>query len=197
ETERDELSDEEEELEEKENAETILLGFLSLCEQCYLAPRIYDVAKSYEWREKILPAYDEERFKKLFRLSRHSFTLVVAHIKNNNVFISEGNKQQAPVELQLAVFLRRLGTMEDIFSIGSQFGIAEGTVILYSKQVMKALCHLQAKFVKWPSNAPKKDPETFFNHKKQYSIQYQAIVDANGIFTDFYIGWPGSVHDAK
>jgi hypothetical protein len=53
ETERDEFSDEEEELEEEENVETILLGFLSLCEQRYLAPRVYDVAKSLEWREKI------------------------------------------------------------------------------------------------------------------------------------------------
>ena len=46
------------------------------------------------------------------------------------------------------------------------------------------------------ANAPGKDPEAFFNHKKQYSIQCQAIVDADGIFTDFLVGWPGSVHDA-
>jgi len=178
-----------------------------------------------EWREKILPAYDEERFKKLFRLSRRSFASVVDHIKNDNVFISKGNKQQAPVELQLAVFLRRLGTMEDIFSLCSQFGIAEETVILYSKRVIKALRHLQSKFVKWPcgerriaiheefksffgipniigaidgthvilANAPKKDPETFFNRKKQYSIQCQAIVDTNGIFTDF-LYWLARLH---
>jgi hypothetical protein len=229
ETERDEFSDEEEELEEQENVEATLLGFLALSEQRYLVPRVYNVAKSFEWREKILPAYDEERFKKLFRMSRHSFSLLADRIRNDGAFISRGNKEQAPVELQLAVFLRRLGTMEDIFSICSHFGIAEGTVILYSKRVMKALRHLQSELVKWPrgerrkevhegfqkllgipniigaidgthiilANAPKNDPETFFNRKKQYSVQCQAIVDADGIFTDFLVGWPGSVHDAR
>ena len=38
ETERNEFSDEEEELEEEENAEIILLGLLSFCEERYLAP---------------------------------------------------------------------------------------------------------------------------------------------------------------
>jgi hypothetical protein len=47
------------------------------------------------------------------------------------------------------------------------------------------------------ANAPGKDPEAFFNRKKQYSIQCQAFVDAEGVFTDFLVGWPGSVHDAR
>nr|CAG8635682.1 14393_t:CDS:2 [Entrophospora candida] len=47
------------------------------------------------------------------------------------------------------------------------------------------------------TNAPSKDPEVFFNRKKRYSIQCQAIVDHRGIFTNYLIGWPGSVHDAR
>ncbi|CAI2201791.1 20201_t:CDS:1, partial [Funneliformis geosporum] len=43
------------------------------------------------------------------------------------------NKQQADVSLQLAVFLRRLASKGDIFTICVLFGIAEGTVILYTK----------------------------------------------------------------
>ena len=74
ETERDEFSDEDEEIEiEEEDFESILLSFLSLHEQRYLACRTYNIAKSMEWREKILPTYDEERFKKLFHMSRDSF----------------------------------------------------------------------------------------------------------------------------
>ncbi|CAH1770693.1 853_t:CDS:2, partial [Entrophospora sp. SA101] len=41
------------------------------------------------------------------------------------------------------------------------------------------------------TNAPSKDPEVFFNRKKRYSIQCQAIVDYRGIFTNYLIGWPG------
>jgi len=47
------------------------------------------------------------------------------------------------------------------------------------------------------TNAPFKDPEVFFDRRKRYSIQCQAIVDYRGIFTNFLIGWPGSVHDAR
>ena len=43
------------------------------------------------------------------------------------------------------------------------------------------------------ANAPKKNSETFFNRKKQYSIQCQAIVDTNGIFTDF-LYWLARLH---
>ncbi|CAB5201949.1 unnamed protein product [Rhizophagus irregularis] len=46
-------------------------------------------------------------------------------------------------------------------------------------------------------NAPLKQPEIYWNYKKKYSIQCQAIVNHCGIFTDYEIGWPGSVHDAK
>ncbi|CAB4438252.1 unnamed protein product [Rhizophagus irregularis] len=58
----------------------------------------------------------------------------------------------APVEFQLAVFLRRLGSKEDIFSIYSRYGIAEGTVILYCKRVMKAIISNKEKYVKWPTD---------------------------------------------
>ena len=46
-------------------------------------------------------------------------------------------------------------------------------------------------------NAPLKQSEIYWNRKKKYSIQCQAIVDYCGIFIDYEIGWPGSVHDAK
>ena len=47
------------------------------------------------------------------------------------------------------------------------------------------------------ANAPLKQSETYWNRKKRYSIQLQGIVDYRGIFIDYEIGWPGSVHDAK
>jgi hypothetical protein len=45
--------------------------------------------------------------------------------------------------------------------------------------------------------APLKQPEIYWNRKKRYSIQCQGIVNHNGIFIDYKIGWPGSDHDAK
>ena len=37
----------------------------------------------------------------------------------------------------------------------------------------------------------------YYNRKGFYSVNVQAVVDHNLLFTDLYIGWPGSVHDAR
>jgi hypothetical protein len=46
-------------------------------------------------------------------------------------------------------------------------------------------------------NAPTKDKEVYFTRKKRYALHCQGIVDHRGIFLDYDVGWPGSVHDAK
>ena len=51
------------------------------------------------------------------------------------------------------------------------------------------------------SHIPVKPPELnhtdYYNRKGFYSVVVQAVVDHNLLFTDLYIGWPGSVHDAR
>ena len=37
----------------------------------------------------------------------------------------------------------------------------------------------------------------YYNRKGWYSVIIQAIADHNYLFTDIYIGWAGSVHDAR
>ncbi|KAK3101308.1 hypothetical protein FSP39_002583 [Pinctada imbricata] len=37
----------------------------------------------------------------------------------------------------------------------------------------------------------------YLNRKKSYSIVLQGVCDADLCFTDVYVGWPGSVHDAR
>src|ERR1044072_8993255 len=125
--------------EDEDDNELFIFSLLILNEECYLEPRIYNIAKSQHWYNEILPTYDDVRFKKVLRMLPENFKSLVSLIKNHSIFQSSGSKQQVPVELQLAVFLRRLGSRNDIFSICSNFGIAEGTVILFGKRVMKAI----------------------------------------------------------
>ncbi|CAI2193656.1 2134_t:CDS:2, partial [Funneliformis geosporum] len=66
-----------------------------------------DIAKSQEWWHSIIPKYDDIRFKKIMRMDSQSFQSLINNIEIHTVFQSTGNKQQAPVELQLAIFLRR------------------------------------------------------------------------------------------
>ena len=46
-------------------------------------------------------------------------------------------------------------------------------------------------------SAPVDNHTDYYNHKGWYSMILQGVVDANYCFTDIYVGWPGSVHDAR
>ena len=48
-----------------------------------------------------------------------------------------------------------------------------------------------------PITGPRECHTDYFNRKGYYSIILQGLVDHNYIFLDVYIGWPGSVHDAR
>lgn len=51
-------------------------------------------------------------------------------------------------------------------------------------------CHI-------PVRAPLLNHTDYYNRKGWYSIIIQAVVDADCLFRDIYVGWPGSVHDAR
>jgi hypothetical protein len=48
-----------------------------------------------------------------------------------------------------------------------------------------------------PIVAPKRLPEAYFNRKSHHSVVLHPCVDAAGLLTDVFIGWPGNVHDAR
>ena len=48
-----------------------------------------------------------------------------------------------------------------------------------------------------PIIAPKENATDYFNRKKFHSVVLQALVDCEYKFMDVYVGWPGSVHDAR
>ena len=73
------------------------------------------------------------------------------------IFQNNSSNFQAPVEFQLAVFLRRIDSEENIFEIYSRFGIAEGTVYLYCKRIIIAILSLKKILVKWPTDETKQD----------------------------------------
>ena len=99
-------SDSEEELFNAEDDEMILLELCTLLDSRYLKSRFQsNVAKSQEWWHLIVPEYDDIRFKKVMRMDSQSFQNLITNIEAHSIFQSTGNKKQAPVELQLAIFL--------------------------------------------------------------------------------------------
>ncbi|GBB97429.1 hypothetical protein RclHR1_29940001, partial [Rhizophagus clarus] len=198
----DNESNDSEEQFEAEESELISLGLCSLLDSRYLEPRKYNIAKSQEWWHSILPKYDDIRFKKIMRMDPQSFQNLATKIGTHSIFQSTGNKQQAP-ELQLAIFLRRR-VMSTILSLKS-------SLIIWPTGELRKKVHIGFSNIGGFNNvigaidgthiiletAPLKQPEIYWNRKKKYSIQCQSIVDHNGIFIDYEIGWPGPVHDAK
>lgn len=51
-------------------------------------------------------------------------------------------------------------------------------------------CHI-------PVSPPEMCHTDYYNRKGWYSIILQAVSDQNYLFTDIYVGWAGSVHDAR
>lgn len=45
--------------------------------------------------------------------------------------------------------------------------------------------------------APLDDPESYFTRKQRYAIQLQAVCDNNKMIRSIFVGYPGSVHDAR
>uniref|UniRef100_U9U3D2 Uncharacterized protein n=1 Tax=Rhizophagus irregularis (strain DAOM 181602 / DAOM 197198 / MUCL 43194) TaxID=747089 RepID=U9U3D2_RHIID len=103
----------------------ILLGLCTL-----LLDSRYLELRFQEWWHLIVPKYDDIRFKKNYGNGFPKLTNLITNIESHSIFQSTGNRQQVPVELQLAIFLRR-GSKDEIFSIRSHYGISEGTVYLY------------------------------------------------------------------
>lgn len=48
-----------------------------------------------------------------------------------------------------------------------------------------------------PIKCPNEHPIDYVNRKGFHSIILQAVCDSSMMFTDVYVGWPGSVHDAR
>lgn len=44
---------------------------------------------------------------------------------------------------------------------------------------------------------PEVDPDSYINRKQYCSVQMQALVNEKKKFLDVFIGYPGSVHDAR
>ena len=130
------------------------------------------------------------------------------------------------VEHRVAITLWCLATPCEYRTVGHLFGVARCTVCVIVHDTCNAISNVFSKdFVcfpvgsqltevikeKWgiiqcagaidgshiPVSAPAGNHTDYYNRIGWYSIVIQAVVDHNYIFRDVYIGWPGSVHDAR
>ena len=132
------------------SAENLLMLVSS---QRYLGPRLR-VPKDHGFLHTVLLNLDEDRWRQEIRMSKEAFCHLADHLATNKVFHNRAFLQQKPIELQLMVALYRLGGdggNASVEKISRRFGVAEGTVELYTRRSMAAILSLEKQLVKWPS----------------------------------------------
>ena len=127
---------------------------LALHETRYLNGREHRVPKSGQlhlaWEYAEDPA-DHARFAQMLRVSPHVFQTILSLIQHHPVFTNHSNVAQAPVEVQLAVTLYRMGrygngaSIQDIARVA---GCSEGSVENYTAHCFDAIESLQQIFVR-------------------------------------------------
>ncbi|KAG9078619.1 hypothetical protein FS749_009330 [Ceratobasidium sp. UAMH 11750] len=102
------------------------------------------------WTYAANPDY-HHLFNKLVRVRPATFRFILDEIKDNPRFRNNSTCPQAPVELQLAITLHRLGrygngaSMDDIAFLA---GVGHGTVPLYTKRVIAAILDLHGRYIR-------------------------------------------------
>lgn len=94
---------------------------------------------------------DHHRFIHMFRVSPHVFDFILDLIKDHPVFQNNSNQEQAPVHIQLAVALFRLGRCGNAASVkdvAREAGCSEGAVKKYTNRCFEAIESLHDIFVR-------------------------------------------------
>jgi len=127
-------------------------AFLSM--MSYVHPDGADNSDDSSTSTSSLPWLNETEFLNEFRMSPINFWKLVDLIKDDRVFKRKGTRRQAPVELQLAVLLRFLGTSGEGGSnpkLRNFFKIGRGTVSLYKRRAGTAIRRqLRSVAIQWP-----------------------------------------------
>ncbi len=100
------------------------------------------ILKSSAWWELMWgPGYRDDQFFRQFRVSRDQFDAIVLRLFGADVFDNEAARGIA--RLKLGIALRRFSTLSTVSQLASEFGVADGTVINYSNDVVQLLNNLE------------------------------------------------------
>ncbi|KIJ24247.1 hypothetical protein M422DRAFT_194890 [Sphaerobolus stellatus SS14] len=141
---------------------TILETICKLQEKRYLQQCIA-IRKSGALLHLVLGEYKAVRpelFRIYLRVTPATFDTIVANLRDNPVFHNNSEKEQLPVEIQVAVALHcfgHFGNAASIQKVGIWAGLGFGMVDLLTRRVMAAVCDpiFRKRVMKWPDAAIK------------------------------------------
>ena len=92
-----------------------------------------------QWFQTHFRNHSDKQFVHAVRMSRSSFTCLLILVKASPLLRSKGTKPVMGICRQLALCLRRLGSMETCQAIALQFDISAGSVISITERIRRAL----------------------------------------------------------
>lgn len=110
--------------------------------------------KIHGYVEDVVDAYDEQTFRRMYRMSNNNFNTLYNYLKDLDELTNKGfgGKPPIPPKKQLLVTLWYLGSLDTINRIGDRFGISDSFVVLCRDRAMSAMLnHLKQKFITWPN----------------------------------------------
>lgn len=119
----------------------------------YLVPRVV-TPKSTEFASAFFHNLPDRLFRQLTRMDKPSFFKLVEMISDHSIFSNNSLYQQAPVVLQLAVCLDRVGHEGNgacLNRLIPTWGVSTGSLVNFSKRCFVALESVLAEEVQWPN----------------------------------------------
>jgi hypothetical protein len=148
----------------------------------YLYPRVI-VPKTTALVE-LMSVFEDKEFEVLARMSKQAFFRVVMLIEQHSIFQNNSKHSQAPVYVQLLVFLSRIGFDGNGASVKRNSiiaGVSVGSVEKYCYRCMIAVLELKNKYVIWPNAIERK------NISRRFGVKYGlpncvGIVDGTPVY---------------
>ncbi|CAG2218803.1 putative nuclease HARBI1 [Mytilus edulis] len=127
--------------------------------------------KIYGYVEEIIPQYDEESFRRMFRMSRATFDRICTYLRDCPELqpTQTGGSDVVTVEKQVLITLWYVGSLDTIRKIADRFGVSESTVIMCRERVTAAILNnLKQKIISWPTQHEMQDEVNAFQQRNGF-----------------------------
>ena len=133
----------------------------------YLLQRNQHIPQQVAYRA-IIRDLPLERQRQIIRMDWLSFERLEGLIKDHPVFQNNSRNPQQEVWIQLVTALERLGFNGNGSSVGREasfLGLSAGSVVTYTRRVIKAIRSLESEYLAWPSSQTRRRFSTAMDEK--------------------------------
>ncbi|XP_025158027.1 protein ANTAGONIST OF LIKE HETEROCHROMATIN PROTEIN 1-like isoform X2 [Harpegnathos saltator] len=153
--------------------------------------------------------YSERQFREHFRMTRETYEIFEQILAPDLIRTAESGRHTLDVRTQLLAVLWLLATPDSFRVVDALNNVADRYIKWPIGERLDVVKHRFSRIGSLPDVigaiggchipilAPKVHPISYRTRKKEYAITLQAVCDADLIFTDCFVGFAGSAHDAR